>query len=103
MSKFLITLSNFYLLLHRFLYCFTFWFFFGALITSNYGFLLDFLFSLRLLLYAAVCCVCVVFFVYRFTFYSKLFTWAISCFLLFVCYYLFFFCWAVSVRIERGP
>lgn len=44
-----------------------------------------------------------VFFVYRFTFYSKLFTWAISCFL-FVCLLLFvFFCWAVSVRIERGP
>lgn len=45
--------------------------------------MLDFLFSLRLLLYAAVCCVCV-FFVYRFAFYSKLFTWAISCF--FVCF-----------------
>lgn len=44
--------------------------------------MLDFLFSLRLLLYAAVCCVCV--FVYRFAFYSKLFTWAISCFCLFV-------------------
>lgn len=29
-------------------------------------------------------CVVFVFFVYRFTFYSKLFTWAISCFCLFV-------------------
>lgn len=35
-------------------------------------------------------CVVFVYFVYRFAFYSKLFTWAISCFL-FVCYYLFSF------------
>lgn len=41
------------------LYCFSSFLFWGALITSNYSFCLIFLFSLRLLLYAAVCCVCV--------------------------------------------
>lgn len=82
MSKFLITLSNLLAFAAYASFCIVFlpFFFWGALITSNYSFCLIFLFSLRLLLYAAVCCVCV-FFVYRFTFYSKLFTWAISCFL----------------------
>lgn len=81
------------------LYCFSSFFFWGALITSNYSFCLIF-FCFLLGCSCMLRCVVSVFFVYRFTFYSKLFTWAISCFclLLFV-----FFCWAVSVRIERGP
>lgn len=61
MSKFLITLSNLLAFAAYASFCIVFllFFFWGALITSNYSFCLIFLFSLRLLLYAAVCCVCV--------------------------------------------
>lgn len=79
MSKFLITLSN---LLALASLCIVFSFFFGALITSNNSFCLIFCFLLGCS--CMLRCVVFVFFVYRFAFYSKLFTWAISCFCLFV-------------------
>lgn len=79
MSKFLITLSN---LLALASLCIVFSFFFGTLITSNNSFCLIFCFLLGCS--CMLRCVVFVFFVYRFAFYSKLFTWAISCFCLFV-------------------
>lgn len=102
MSKFLITLSNFYLLLHRFVMVYFLVVFFGALITSNYSFCLIFCF----LLGCSCMLRCVVFVLFSL---CTVLLFTVSCLLgqfhvfLFVCYYLFFFCWAVSVRIERGP
>lgn len=69
------------------LYCFSSFFSGTFLITSNNSFCLTFfLFSLRLLLHAAVCCVCVFFL-------CTVLLFTVSCLLgqfhVFVCYYLF--------------
>lgn len=89
MSKFLITLSNLLAFAAYASLCIVFLLLFGALITSNNSFCLIF-FCFLLGCSCMLRCVVFVYFVYRFAFYSKLFTWAISCFL-FVCYYLFSF------------
>lgn len=79
------------------LYCFSSFLFWGALITSNYSFCLIFCFLLgcSCMLRCVVFVLCTVL---LFTVSCLLGQFHVFCLLLFV-----FFCWAVSVRIERGP